>query len=147
MQASAHNFCLVAECDSVSENTEGKKPLLFLLQNKQECVYFHQVFVCVTLSHEHSVAPREKLLILFHKHPAHASPVTVPSTKEEGSPERLSVCSVVSSQWEAKAKDTILIQWAKVPTFHSAKQASNPEVPRPYPCPTLGIWESLKSCK
>lgn len=28
------NFCLVAECDSVSKNTEEEKPLLFLLQNR-----------------------------------------------------------------------------------------------------------------
>lgn len=70
--------------------------------------------------------------------------MTVPSIKEAGSPERL---VSVSSQWEAKAKDTILTQWAKVPTFHSAKQPSVPEVPSPYPCPASGIWESLKSCK
>lgn len=115
-----NNSCLVVECDSVSKNTEEKKPLLFLLQNRQECVCFHQIS-CVTLSHEHSVAVRVKLFILFHKHPAHASPMTVPSIKEEGSPERLSVYSVMNSQWEAKAKDTILIHWAKVPAFHSAK--------------------------
>lgn len=87
-----NNFCLLAECDLVSNYTEGEKPLLFLLQNRQEFVYFHQISVCVTLCHEHSVVI--KLFILFHKHPAHASPMPVPLVKEEGSPERLSVYSV-----------------------------------------------------
>lgn len=62
----------------------------------------------VTLSHEHSVAVI--FFILFHKHPAHASPMSVPSVKKEGNPEGLSVYSVMNSQWEAKAKDTVLIQ-------------------------------------
>lgn len=39
-------------------------------------------------------------------------------------------------------------KWAKVSTFHSAKQPSNPEeIPNPYSCPSSGIWASLKSCK
>lgn len=35
-----NNFCPTAGCYSVFENTEGKKPLLFLFGDRQEHVYF-----------------------------------------------------------------------------------------------------------
>lgn len=88
-----NNFCLLADCDLVSKNTEGEKALA-LSPSKQTgvCLLSSNICMCDTLSWAFRAHNRK--LILFHKHPAHASPMTVSSVKEEGSPERLWVYSV-----------------------------------------------------
>lgn len=60
---------------------QRKKSPCFFSFKTDRSVFTFTKYPPVTLSPEHSVAVI--LFILFHKHPAHACPMTVPSVKEE----------------------------------------------------------------
>lgn len=103
--------------------TEKKATAVFPSRQTGACLFSPNIHTCMTLS---ATVSCWHLFIPSDTYPAHASPVCV-QIQEEVSPESLPMYSLMSSRRETKAKDMFSYKWAKVSTFHRAKQLSNPE--------------------